>query len=155
MHRHPLIPIVVLLAACGNPDSGAPTCLDQYAAADGYSFEGEVQGCGDWVEETDPGCTPPTVDDIEAECAADGHSCADGIVVTHDAALCIAREDGLAEGLVGIRAQLIYDVSLSAPKWSAWNVLEDDGEYSMSGESVAVDARDGSVVGHADWSATP
>lgn len=153
MQRYTLI--ALLLAACGGDDTSAASCVDEFAAEDGYSFEGEVQGCGDWVEETDPGCTPSTVADIEAECSADGHPCADTIVVTHDAALCVARADGLDEGLVGLRAQLIYDVSLAAPKWSVWNVLEDDGEFSMSGESVAVDARDGSVVGHAGWASMP
>jgi len=154
------LPLVALLAGCpykGGDTADLHRCIEQYGASDGYDFSGDGWhvDCAQPPEGEPVECEALTVEDVEAECAADGHDCAGQIVVTRAAAACVAQEEGLAKGIDDtVHADLLYNVEYGLPIWAVSNVLADDGA-SSSGESLHVSAIDASALGRFEWSATP
>ena len=162
-----MLPVVALVCV-GCPEEtadSASSCVDDNPADGASAFESDMWGitcvspynedAGLGTDAGVPACEPPTIEEIEAECAEDGHDCAGYIVVSKSAALCIARDAGLSEGLVGFRADLVYNYQYQLPIWSVGNVLVDDGADGSIGSAVAISAVDGTVLDRVEWAAKP
>jgi hypothetical protein len=74
--------------------------------------------------------------------------------MTRDAALCIARASGLAEGLHGLKAGLCYNVQYQRIIWNVQNTTIDDGNGTQSGDDLTIDAITGAVLNRGYWGAT-
>jgi hypothetical protein len=73
--------------------------------------------------------------------------------MTHDAALCVARAQGLSEGLAGLKAGLIFSPKLGRIVWNVQNTTAIQPD-TRGGEAVTLDAITGSVLDRSGWSAS-
>jgi hypothetical protein len=150
-----LLTLAGLVACTGSP---TPDCIVDNPATTDADFASDMWHTGCPVAlgtaTTTPPCDPPTVADIEAQCAAEGAPCDGTITVGHDAALCLAEDDGLAAGLDGLHADLMFNSRFDVPIWAVSNVLTDSGGAS-SGESVTIDAATGDVLENSQWDRSP
>lgn len=151
--------IFTMIAGCTGPTPPeTDACVTDNPASTDEDFASDMwhNSCPVAPDDTSPApCEPPTVADIEAQCEAEGAPCADTIVVGHDAALCIAAREGLAEGLDGLHADLLFNSRFGAPIWAVSNVLEDAGYEGSSGESVSISAETGELLERSSWDASP
>jgi len=150
--------LTVILTGCvpDKEDTAGRTCLETYSEESGYDFESDMwhQSCVASMDDTAIECEPPSVSDIEEQCAAEGHACDGLIAVTRDAAACIAEVEGMAEGLEGLKVDLIYNHTYNLPIWAVSNILTQSGDAS-SGKSLAISAVDGEVLGESQWMVQP
>ena len=151
-------PLLLLLGCPSEEDLDDPIaiCVDTHSEANGGDFESDMWhiGCAQPMEGDPVECEPPTVAEIEAECAADGHDCSGQIAVTRDAAQCIAEAQGMVAGLEGIQVDLMYIEKEGLPCWAVSNVLT-SADGASSGESLRISAVDGAVLEESQWEAMP
>lgn len=149
--------ILLTLLACGDDDAGH-SCLEDYSVDAGYDFVSDMWHISCPVSAEDTGgsgdCPPPTIDDLEAQCDEAGSPCADTIVVTRDAAECIAQADGMEEGLEGRYADLIFNHAFNLPIWAVSNVLTSEGAEA-SGDGLSIDAATGEILERSQWQRMP
>lgn len=133
--------------ASSPPGSVATTpvaaCLETYSVANGYGFEAE-----NWT-----GTDAPTLEAAEDACAAAGAADCE-VVVTHDAAVCIAELEGLAAGLEPWLAFLVYHHDHEVIVWNVQNLEVQETGYS-AGTLLALHAGTGDVLDVYGWSASP
>ena len=84
-----------------------------------------------------------------------GSDCDSSRVMTREAALCVARAAGLAEGISALQAGLHFDTEYRRIVWSVLNTTSDDGNGRKSGEAWDIDAITGAVLFRGGWSQTP
>lgn len=144
----------ILLAVVGCSGTTSSSCLDQFPATSEADFASDGEGtCAVAPTATTTSTCPPTTRaDVEAQCADAGAPCDGTIAVGHDAAVCVAQEAGLADGLSGLRATLLYHNGYQRPVWNVQNTLVDQSG-SSSGEAVTVDAATGDALETTQWQA--
>jgi hypothetical protein len=145
------------LVACTGSPSPALTCLDENPATSEPDFASDMWhiACPVAPGAPAPPCDPPTVADLEAQCAAEGFPCDDTIVVGRDAAVCLAEAEGLEVGIDGLHADLIYHSGHQRPIWSVSNVLTQETDGASSGETASLDAASGELLDLLEWQAVP
>jgi hypothetical protein len=90
------------------------------------------------------------------DCVADeGRACRTDDFIAPSAAVCIARADGLAEGLEGLRVYLYYSAEHGRLTWSVQNTSSRSAGDGASGAITMVDAETGAVLSHGGWKSTP
>ena len=132
---------LLLLAACD--DAATSPCADAYPASEGYGFESD-ESYGSSVQ------------DALDRCAEAGGTCAEEGLLTREAALCVAEEEGLAAGATAWKAGLTWR---EGEEQIVWNVssttdLSVNGGCS-EGEMLTLDAYTGDLVKDAEWAACP
>ncbi len=75
--------------------------------------------------------------------------------MTREAALCVAVSLGLSQGISTWSAGLTYHYGLLKIVWNVESTLEDDGHGGKAGDSVTIDAIDGTKLGEGSWGSTP
>jgi hypothetical protein len=75
--------------------------------------------------------------------------------MTRDAAVCVAKSLGLSSGIAAWKAGIAYHFGHQRIVWRVVSTLQDDGQGSQSGDSVAIDAINGTKLGAAAWDSTP
>lgn len=149
--RPSTVPLAALLAlGCAEAPQGTGVphrCIADYGVDDGYGFDSD--GWHQECAELSADCSPLSVAEAEAACAANGQSCTGQIALTRGGAGCVAHEQGLARGLDGVvHADLIYSEAHQRPAWVVSNILAE-----TSGERLVIDASDASVLDRYGWSA--
>jgi hypothetical protein len=170
--------IVLLFCGCGGSSTDtAPahatvsveSCRDQFAASKGYGYESDVSSTSapppdDAGSAADAGASDAAaeassdtdLDEVVLECQQGGGTACDSTqFLTHQAALCVARQAGLAAGVAPVRAGLLFQVTFRRVAWNVENVLHDDGQGSQSGDSMLIDAVNGAVLQSGSWGSTP
>jgi len=90
------------------------------------------------------------------DCLADeGRACRTDDFIAPSAAVCIARADGLAEGLDGLRVYLYYSAEHGRLTWSVQNTSSRSARDGAGGAITMVDAETGAVLSHGGWKSTP
>lgn len=149
--------------APGNSTTGGTvaSCRDQFSPDRGYGYQDDLTmvsspphdgGAGGAATSTDTG-----LDRVVSSCKAGGGAACDPTTfLTHDAAICAAKLGGLSDGIGGFKAGLAF---LAKPARVVWNVLNrtagNQGSGEASGDTVTIDAVDGSVLTRGSWSAIP
>jgi hypothetical protein len=105
-------------------------------------------------EETEGTCAGPTPREVAEECASAGHPCDASAFVSRDAAACVARSLGFAEGLSPWRLMLRYEPRAAVPVWYVDNTTEQLGACDQKGDELALHAETGELVGEFQWSAS-
>jgi hypothetical protein len=110
---------------CSSPEEASGCCLD----AHGRGVDGSA------------------LEQLLAECS--GQACDPEQYISAATALCLAQANGLASGVGWCGAGLVYNGE-SDVQWLVRNTTEDGcaaGEAFAEGDSIALDARDGSLLG--------
>ena len=95
--------------------------------------------------------------------SAAGRSCQADAFITSDAALCVARDNGLEPSIGQLRASLVYDYAYRRVTWSVSNVTYDGargnrpdaGGGDRGGQALTIDAVDARVLTRYEWTASP
>lgn len=89
-----------------------------------------------------------------AQCEAEGQGCDPSLLISRDAAFCIASELKLAPGLRAWDAHLVYNSRYKRVLWVVQNLtLDNPGNCEKAGAAVSVDAETGEQVGEGQgWS---
>ncbi|MBI4142550.1 hypothetical protein HY480_01600 [Candidatus Uhrbacteria bacterium] len=93
----------------------------------------------------------------EARCAEAGDPCESDDFISREAAECVARKDGLAEGIAPWSAMVVYDGRFG-PVWNIENTLEEQDDGCRGGELTKLDAITGKILLSSDemgWRACP
>ncbi len=161
-----LLVIAISCAGCGSGEGGADvtstgaaveSCKNQFSPSAGYGWEDDL------VVNTAPpgGGAPPAIppkDRAASECVAAGQpasSCDANLLMTRDAALCVAKSLGLSSGIAAWKAGITHHFGLQRIVWNVASTIQDDGQGSQSGNMVAIDAISGTKFGESTWSSTP
>ena len=145
--------LLLTLTVVGCPDStNVSSCLSANPGTSEADFQSDRwhTSCPSPPAGNSTTCPPPTITEIESRCSEDGHDCTGQISVSKAAALCIARENGLEEGLEGLHAELLYNYEYRIPIWATSNVLYKQAD-SAGGKSLAINASDGKVIERTSW----
>ena len=94
----------------------------------------------------------PEGDSAPPPAAQPGADCDASKIMTHDAALCVARAQGFAEGIGGLQAGLFYDTHFRRIVWNVQNTLSSQPGRAQ-GEAIKIDAITGEVLERTGWSA--
>jgi hypothetical protein len=162
--RGPLTVLALHLAlgACSGGNEGTDGqqtiegCKAQYAPEKGYGFASEPPICSSPPPPAPmPECPPSTPQSIAVQCSAAGAPCDANQFITRDAAMCIARAQGLAEGLSPWTTTLVFRVDSKRPFWMIQNVTKEDvANCSRNGNVVPIDAITGFASPILAWGAT-
>ncbi len=157
-------------------DAGADAvqqCIAQYAPSQGYGYEDDLIVVGVAPGDPAPPPAPSSLDlavsdclsggrvpiqvdtGLPAEAGPPGTDCDPSRVMTHDAALCVARASGLPEGIAPLKAGLHFDTRYRRIVWSVENTMHDEGNGAKGGDSWVIDAITGAVLGRFLWGQTP
>ena len=162
-----LTQLAVALAAVGCASSDAKprtttdaieSCKAEFSAAKGYDWHDDLGG---QFAPADGGSLPPppsALDQAVADCTAAGQpssSCDAALVMTRDAAICVAKHHGLATGIAPLRAGLVFHATQLKIVWNAHNTTSDDGQGTASGDTGRVDAITGELLQKGSWGSTP
>jgi hypothetical protein len=162
--------LVLFVGACSSktidagPVSQASTatdCIEKYSTHDGYGFGGPSGSPLSPPPGTDAGpVVPPAAPDVAASLACanagaheapdDPAACKADAFMSVDAALCIARASGLAEGQSGLVGSLLYNYKLRRVIYSVQNTLHEEPGRA-NGDVMAVDAITGAVLERGSW----
>lgn len=69
--------------------------------------------------------------------------------------MCLAKILALPSGITPWKASLTYHFGHHRIVWNVQCTLEDDGQGTQAGETVSIDAIDGTNLGLGSWGATP
>jgi hypothetical protein len=145
------------LGACSGASKGGEQtvegCIAQYAPDKGYDFASEAPICAAPPPPAPmPVCPAITPQSISEQCAAAGAPCDPNRFITRDAAMCIARLQGLSEGLSPWTAKLVFRADSKRPFWIISNVtMKDPGNCSSGGDDARIDAISGAVAEMGSW----
>ncbi len=139
---------MVVFAWVGCAAKESQTCLEAFPESEGYGFTGD--GGGTAVGPSGTG-TPPTLDDFRAACESDGATECE-TVVTREAALCIADDDGLPTE--GRTANLVYNSAYRAIIWGVQAVDHETGATS-GGPGLSIHAETGEILERWSWERMP
>ena len=174
--------LMILVTAVGCGASASPTpgtgagsvqaCVSQYASSNGFDYQDDL-GANTVAPDGQAPVQPSSLDEAVSECLSGGNvqpetdagapaapaeagsDCDATKIMTHDAALCVARASGLTEGLSGLKAGLVYHVGYRRILWYVINKTRDDGNGQQGGDEMDIDAITGAVLFRGGWSATP
>lgn len=90
--------------------------------------------------------------DAAAPARQSSADCDPSKIITHDAAVCIARAKGLAEGAYGYAAGLVYNYGYRRIIWTVQNTLQSDAN-GKGGTVMYIDATTGQVLDTSVWQA--
>jgi hypothetical protein len=143
--------LIVALGACSDAAAWQQTvqaCITEYAPEKGYGFVSEPPICASPPPPAPMSeCPPITPQTISAQCSAAGAPCDADQFITRDAAMCIARAQGLADGLSPWTASLVFRVDSKRPFWAIRNVTKQEpGNCARSGNVALIDAITGAVA---------
>jgi hypothetical protein len=128
-------------------------CIEANPPAGDDAYESDDQDCPELPPGQPEGeCTPVTPEDIAEQCEVNGASCDPEEFISRDAALCIAEEENLAEGIAAWRANLSFNHTHMRPVWTVDNLLE-EGIFGCesSGNGVMIDAETGVAIDEYSW----
>jgi hypothetical protein len=145
-----------------SPEAGpctgeAASCGSQFSPEKGFSYRSDPNTFED----------PSTaLERARAACEAErvGDACDPRKFLTREAAICIARADGLKEGVAPWFAAIRFHGSYRRVVWNVRNTLLIEGPSvsadggpggSMQGVSLTIDAITGSVLGRQTWRVVP
>jgi hypothetical protein len=77
-------------------------------------------------------------------------SCEASAFMSVDAALCIARANGLPEGLSGLQGSLVYNGQFRRVIYAVENTLHKAADRA-GGDTLAIDAISGAVLDRGGW----
>ena len=149
-----LVLALALTSGCSSSnDEGATTpaetCAAEYSSAKGYGYETEEPIC---IAADPSKCPPITPETVAADCAAAGVSCDASRFLTREAAFCVARGNGLAEGKSPWKTAFFFHEQKARPVWVVKNVLEENAaDCSERGEEITIDAATGDVLDRGTW----
>lgn len=161
-----LLLLAIAGVGCGSGDDGAgktssgatvASCKSQFAPSAGYGWEDDLTVNSAPAD----GGAPPAIapqDRAASECVAAGQpasACDASLLMTREAALCVAKSLGLSSGIAPWKAGITYNFKYQRIIWNVQNTLEDDGLGSQAGEFVAIHAIDGTKLGEGQWGSTP
>jgi hypothetical protein len=165
--RRLLLSLCLPLVACSHSDSSSPgpgassptdACTSQYSTSKGYGYGSDGPYA---TSPADGGAQPAPPDAVElavSNCmsaTADASACDRSRLVTRDAALCIAKADGLSTGIAPWTASLVFQVKLRRIVWNVDSTTASSASGSSSGDSMTLDAITGAVLATGQWGATP
>lgn len=168
MSRQPsLLLVFVFVTACSSTDPtpapGANTigsCRAEFSVAKGYGYQNDLGGVT--APPPDGGVVDGGVvalsalDYAVATCkAGGGAACDPATFMTHDAAVCVAKLSGLANGIAGFKAGIGFNGKFMRVVWNVQNLTSGTPSGVGAGDTVTLDAVDGSLLAHGSWSATP
>jgi hypothetical protein len=159
-----VMPVLACSSGSGAGETGnlpssasAESCKAEYAPEKGYAWEDDLT-----TTTAPPDAAPPSVmaapERAESECLGAGNpasTCDAELLMTREAALCIAESLGLSEGIGPWKAGLTYHFGDERIVWNVHSTLVDDGVGSQSGDFVTVDAIDGTSLGKGSWGSQP
>lgn len=141
------------LGGCGDPSD--EDCLSRFSVENGYGFasDGGETAVAPPTDTAAPADAPTGLDQAIAECTAEGADDCE-VVVTREAAECIAAEGGLAPGVADWRTSLVFHHTHNAIVWNVMSTASQTGA-TASGSSVTIHAESGEVLAESQWSAMP
>lgn len=147
----------------GNSTTGATvaSCREQFSPDKGYGYQDDLTmvsspphdgGAGGAATGTDT-----ALERVVSSCKAGGGAACDPTTfLTHDAAICAAKLGGLSDGIGGLEAGLTFLAKSARVVWNVQNLTAGtQGSGETSGDTVTLDAVDGSVLTRGSWSAIP
>lgn len=160
-----LMLLTISWAGCGSGEAGTgktaggatvESCKSQFSPSAGYGWEDDL------ATPTSPpdGGAPPAVPPQEraaSECVAAGQPatvCDANLLMTREAAFCVAESLGLSPGIAAWKAGITYHFKYERIIWNVQSTLQDDGQGSQMGIFVAIDAIDGTRLGEGQWGST-
>ncbi len=172
---------LLLAAGCSSSDPGntgtgsdaVKQCIAEYAPSKGYGYADDLINVAVPPGDAAPPPTPSSLDlavsdcqsggsvpiavnsGLPAEGGAPGSDCDASRVMTRDAAICVARASGLAEGVAAFQAGLHFDAEFRRIVWSVENTTWDNGNGEKGGDAWEIDAITGAVLGRFGWGQTP
>lgn len=148
------IAVALLVLGCQAEDESpfaneaAAACVADNHPSDGHGWQSDEATCTQGPIDPSPSeCPPATPQSVADECEAAGVSCNPDAFITRDAALCIARAEGLEEGLLPWTADLIYSERLERPAWGVTSTLEGAPHSCYENSlTMVIDAETGEVL---------
>jgi hypothetical protein len=172
--------MVVWLVGSGCSEGNIESCKTRYSVNKGFKVEGDLPMTTK-ASNTPPGTaqqtsSPPVLSDLDqavASCQSGGglvgHSGSDAAIasepgvdcdpnriMTRDAAVCIARAEGLTEGIIGLQAGLVYNVGVRRIIWVVRNTTSSNTDGNGAhGQQLSIDAITGAVLERSEWAMMP
>ena len=166
MSRFLLLSLIACVA-CGSTDDDAgetnagstvASCKQKYSPAAGYGWEDDLRIATSPPGDAAPPPAPDPLDETIAECQAAGEPpsvCDASAVMTHDAAICVAELLGLAPGIAGLKAGIVFHHTERRIVWNVQNTLYSEPGGSEGGESLRIDAITGASLRLGEWVSIP
>jgi hypothetical protein len=150
---------VLAVAACSSSEqSGSSSgsiggCKAEYSSEKGYGWLSDETGCvAAPPPAPQPECPLPTPESVAQQCEAAGAPCDATRFITRDAAICIARAQGLDPGLEPWTATLLFREDTRRPVWKIDSVLTvEPDNCSRGGQYVRIDAITGEPSAIGGW----
>jgi hypothetical protein len=145
---------MLMLAACADSDppsqpladGRARACVREHPTSDRDQARALARTSAECLD-ANQSCE--SLDDCNDECAWKS-------LISQEAAVCIARADGFAEGIAQVTASLRYSERLGRPSWSLQNtVFRENGTGESGGATVTIDAATGAILERGAWEAQP
>lgn len=135
-------------------DETVAACVADNHPEDGHDWYSDEQICPSGPPGSPPSeCPPVTPQSVAEACEENGVTCDPDAFITRDAAICVARAEGLAEGVAAWDVHLVYHHHYQRPLWSVSNTtLDDPADCHQAGEQLSIDAETGEVLARLDWS---
>jgi hypothetical protein len=162
MRRGVVVLVGLGVLACGSDSketepSPVADCKDEFSRDKGYGFQNDL-AVPTSPPDGGPGMPPdPEVllAEVVASCEAAGAAdCNPSNFLTYDAALCVARAEGFAEGLRPWQAGMLFDPRQRRVVWNVLNTLSEQPDGSAMGEAWIFDAVTGALLRRQAWFAT-
>lgn len=143
----------------GNAPAGATvqSCVSQFSPSAGYGWDDDLNGIIALPDGGAPAPVPPQ-ERAASDCLSAGQpttTCDASLLMTREAALCVAKLLGLPPGIAAWKAGITYNFKYERIIWNVQSILQDDGQGTQQGAFVAIDAIDGKKLGEGDWGSTP
>ena len=127
--------LAALLGGCATASAPGPDCIRDHPRAGAPGVDATAQ---------------------QNLCTNDGGTgCVATAFISEAAAVCLAKEAGLAPGINAWQSNLVYHFGVKTVRWSVKNTLSDNGTGTVSGEGIAINATTGAVMDKFGWGATP
>lgn len=160
--RRPCLRVVVATLALGcttrtedDPyaNETVAACVADNRPEDGHGYESDDPACPSGPPGSPPTeCPPVTPEDIAQQCEDDGIACDPDAFITRDAALCIARAEGLADGVAPWEVQMVYNSYYERPIWSiSVTTVDDPADCRREGDSLVLDLETGEILDSHHW----
>lgn len=154
---------VAAAAGCSSDGKGSSTaqstaesCREEFSPDKGFGYDDDLRVSTSPAGDAAPPPSPSALEEAVDACAADGaDDCDPAGILTHDAALCVARGLGMPEGIEPLQAGLIYNSRHRRIVWNVENVLHSTPGGSRDGDAWTIDATKGTLLEKLSWGATP
>jgi len=84
-----------------------------------------------------------------------GTGCVATAFISEAAAVCIAKQAGLAPGIKAWQSNLVYHFGVKTVRWNVQNTVADKGVDGVTGNGIAINATTGAVMEKFGWGAIP